>query len=114
VAGNTVSPEAGLRAFIAAELRLRRAQFRARIEEMAGQLLEAGSVRGTDLELVQLHLRRCPRQVERPLRRMRIVITTGELERALAARCDERRERHRCRLPRRQSYARAQRKDRVE
>jgi hypothetical protein len=60
-----------------------------------GDLLENGGIGWGDVHLAQLHLRRGPREVECALRRMRIVITAGQLERALPAFGDQRRERHR-------------------
>ena len=85
-----------------------------RVEEVSGDLLEDRGIGRRDAQLAQLDLGRGPGEVERALRRVRIVIAAGQLEGALPGRRHQGGERHRRGLARLQPHARPQREDRIE
>ena len=71
------------------------------------ELLVQRRVGRRDTQLAELDLRLHPRQVERALRAVRIVVPIRQLQRPLAVRRDERRERHTHRLAARDAVTRA-------
>ena len=107
IAGDALCPEHRLRAMVLAQLVLRRPQRRVSEEEVTGEILEDRGVGGCDAKLAQLDLRRRPRQIERALRGMRVIVAVSEREHLLARRRDERRERDGSGLPRLERHAHA-------
>ena len=84
ISGDALCPEHRLRAAVFAQLLLRRTQRRIPEEKWGGEILKSRRVRGRDAKLAQLDLRRRPRQIQRTLRGMRVIVPVREREHLLA------------------------------
>ena len=107
-------PERRLPALVLLQLALRGAEPGVRVEEVAGQLRVERRVGRRDLEVAQLDLRLRPRQVERALRAVGILVAVGELLGARAIGGHERREGDARALAGRHPDARPQREHGIE
>ena len=76
--------------------------------------MEHGRIRGRDAQLTQLDLCRRPREVQRALRGMRVIVAISEREQLLAGCRNERREGYCGGLTRLECNAHAQSEDRIE